>query len=392
VETLAALKRRITQSQVALDGLLALAVAATLVAVRAAEAQGLRDPHHVAWLGYLLAVVAAGLLAARRRWPFVVFSLTLAIAVVAIDIDYASGAVSLPALIAVYTLAELPDRRRSLALAAVAAVTLGVARGLLQHKGWSDARTAAEPALVFMALFLGWALASHRAYIAEINERAARAERTREEEASRQVNAERLRIARELHDVVAHSIAMINVQASAAAHVLSERPEAAAEALATIKAASKDSLRELRSILGVLRDNDETEPRAPAPGLGQLDGLVAAMRNAGVPTSVNYSGTRRSLPPSADLAAYRIIQESLTNVLRHAGPTAAVVSITFERDRVTVDVEDGGCPHGERTAADGHGIRGMRERAVALGGALEVGCSIDGGFRVHATLPIRGPA
>jgi len=123
-----------------------------------------------------------------------------------------------------------------------------------------------------------------------------------------------------------------------------------------------------------------------------LDGLVAAMRNAGVPTSVNYSGTRRSLPPSADLAAYRIIQESLTNVLRHAGPTAAVVSITFERDRVTVDVEDGGCPHGERTAADGHGIRGMRERAVALGGALEVGCSIDGGFRVHATLPIRGPA
>jgi signal transduction histidine kinase len=231
------------------------------------------------------------------------------------------------------------------------------------------------------ALFLGWAVSSHRAYIEEIEARAAQAERTREEEAARQVDAERLRIARELHDVLAHGIATISIQAGVAAHVLHEHPEHAAQALRTIKATSKEALRELRGILGVLRDAGETEPREPTPGMSQLH--------------------RRPLPATVDLAAYRIVQESLTNVLRHAGAASAVVAISYADDAMTITVNDDGCggpggllatngwPPKEPLRRPGHGILGMCERAQALGGELEAGfCAKDGGFRVRARLPV----
>ena len=380
-----------------IDWLLAALLAVVLVGVRALEAHGLQ---HAGWLGYVLSVLGATLLAGRHRWPLAVFAGTLAVAVLAIAVASPTGAISLTVMIALYTLAQIQTRRRDVLLALLAAVALALARGLLQYRGWSDARTAVEPVLMLAALFLGWALASHRAYIAEIEARAAQAERTREEEARRQVDAERLRIARELHDVLAHGIATINIQAGVAVHVLHERPEHAAQALRTIKASSKDALRELRGILGVLRAADETQPREPAPGLSQLDRLIDATSHAGVPTQLAVSGQQRALPATVDLAAYRIVQESLTNVLRHAAPTSAVVAISYASDQMTISIDDRGCARergsaylnghaAEASACDpGHGILGMRERAHALGGELHAGPRTSGGFRVRARLPI----
>jgi len=377
----------------ATNALLAVALAVVMVGVRALEAHGLQ---HAGWLGYILTVLAALAVAGRRRWPLAVLMGTLALSVIVIAVASPSGAISLPVVITVYALAQLDERRRALLLAVLAGAALALTRGLLQYRGWSDARTAVEPALVLAALFLGWAVSSRRAYVAEIEARVVQAELTREEEARRQVDAERLRIARELHDVLAHGIATINVQAGVAAHVLHDRPEHAAQALRTIKATSKEALHELRGILGVLRDAEELEPREPAPGLGQLDRLIDATSQAGVPTRVTGAGHRRALPATVDLAAYRIVQESLTNVLRHAGPASAVVAICYSEDVMTVSVDDDGRggtgalagTNGHRPKVAGHGILGMRERAHALGGELQAGPRPDGGFRVSVSLPV----
>jgi signal transduction histidine kinase len=375
-----------------LDALLAGVLAVTLVAIRAFEAHGLQ---RAGWLGYVLTILAASMLIGRRRWPLSVFVGTLVLSLIAIAVASPTGAISVTVVFAVYTLAQVRGRPLSVLLALLAAVGLALARGWLQYRGWSDARTAVEPAVALAALFLGWAVSSHRAYIAEIEARAAQAEQTREDEARRQVDAERLRIARELHDVLAHGIATINVQAGVAAHVLDERPELAGEALRTIKATSKEALRELRGILGVLREADEIESREPAPGLSQLDRLIDATSKAGVPTQVTICGRRRSLPATVDLAAYRIVQESLTNVLRHAGRANALVAISYADDQMTVSVDDdgggrAGLPesNGKRPKTPGHGIRGMRERAHALGGELDAGPRASGGFRVCAHLPV----
>jgi signal transduction histidine kinase len=374
------------------DALLAVVLAVVLVGVRALEAHGLR---HADFLGFTLTVLAALMVAGRRRWPLVVFAGTLILSVVVIAVTPPSGAISLPVVIAVYTLAQVQGRRRAVLLVMFTGVTLALARGLLQYQGWSDARTAVEPALALAALFLGWAVSSRRAYVVEIEARAVQAEHTREEEARRQVDAERLRIARELHDVLAHGIATISVQAGVAAHVLYDRPEHAAQALRTIKATSKEALRELRGILGVLRDADEIESREPAPGLGQLSRLIDATSNAGLPTRVTISGIRRPLPGTVDLAAYRIVQESLTNVLRHARAANAFVAISYADEEMTISIDDDGrgtigMSNGTNGYSNpaGHGILGMRERAHALGGEVEAGPRADGGFRVSARLPV----
>jgi signal transduction histidine kinase len=221
--------------------------------------------------------------------------------------------------------------------------------------------------------------------------RRAWARRTRDEETQHRVIEERLRIARELHDVISHSISMINVQAGVAAHVMEERPEQAREALLAIKGSSKEVLRELRAILGILRDVDEVDSKAPAPGLAQLDVLVGTITRAGLPTTVSLAGSARPLPPGIDLIAYRIVQESLTNVLRHAGPATVEVKVSYEGARVVIEVADDGqgigAPTNGQGAGRGHGIAGMRERAAAVGGELEAGPRPVRGFRVRACLP-----
>lgn len=208
------------------------------------------------------------------------------------------------------------------------------------------------------------------------------------------LRAERLRIARELHDVVAHSLAAIALHAGVAEHVKEDRPEQVGEALRAIKAVSGEAARELRAILGVLRHVDDGALPATSRGVGGLDALAATISSAGVPTRVAISGRPRPLLAAVDQAAYRIVQESLTNVLRHAGPASASVRVAYEPDRLVVEVVDDGHARdvrdGARPLGTGHGIAGMRERALALGGQLEAGKRIGGGFRVRASLPFGG--
>jgi signal transduction histidine kinase len=210
-------------------------------------------------------------------------------------------------------------------------------------------------------------------------------------EAQALVDAERLRIARELHDLMAFSFATIHVQAGVAVHLADERPDLAAEALRTIKAITGEASRELRAILGALRRTAGAGD-GPSHGVAELDTLAATTTGAGLPTRVVVSGRARSLPPAVDRAAYRIVQEALTNALRHAGPASAVVTVRYEPDRLVVEVLDDG--RGlerrarERGPGRGHGIVGMRERSLALGGELDAGPHPLGGFHVRASLPI----
>jgi signal transduction histidine kinase len=248
------------------------------------------------------------------------------------------------------------------------------------------------PFEMLVAVGMGMATANRRAYIAEIQDRAERAERSRDEEARRRVDSERLRIARELHDVVAHTMATISVQAAAAAHLLVDPPAEAAESIAAIRAASKEGLRELRTILNVLRQADDRDPVQPAPGLDQLDVLVGTVRRAGLATELCVTGELPPLPPAVDLAAYRIIQESLTNVLRHAGPATATVTLAVRDGFLDVHVGDSGAGPRHRSGElpAGHGLIGMRERAASAGGTVQAGPGPNGGFDVRARLPVDG--
>ncbi|MEU8000954.1 sensor histidine kinase [Catellatospora sp. NPDC049111] len=207
------------------------------------------------------------------------------------------------------------------------------------------------------------------------------------EQRRRRIGDERLRMAREVHDVVAHHISLINVQAGVALHLLDDDPEQARTALAAIKTASRDTLRELRATLGVLRAVDEQAPRSPAPSIDRLDELVARFAGAGLRVDVRVTGTPRELPTPVDLAAYRIVQESLTNVHRHAGVDSAQVSIGYDTDELVLDVTDRG-RGGEN--ADGNGLSGIRERVASLGGTVAIGPRPEGGFTVCAVLPTGG--
>ena len=226
-------------------------------------------------------------------------------------------------------------------------------------------------------------------------ERAVEFRRTRAEESRRRAGEQRMAIARELHDVLAHHISLISVQAGVALHLMDEQPEQARTALTAIRQASRESLGELRSVLELLRhgadgaDGADGAPRAPAPGLDALDGLVERTSAAGLPVTVEVTGAARPLPAAVGLAAYRIVQEALTNVTRHAGrPVTATVRLDYAPDQLTVEVTDDG-PGAEDTSGTGSGLLGMAERAAALGGQLDAGPRPGGGFRVAARLPVR---
>jgi signal transduction histidine kinase len=245
---------------------------------------------------------------------------------------------------------------------------------------------------------VGAYVAARRQWLAAESDRAARVEQAREEETRRRVDAERMRIARELHDVVAHSMAMINVQATAASMQLAADPASAAEAIQAIRRASKSGLRELRTILEVLRQVDAGSPAVPVPDLRAIAALVEATSAAGTPTTLELAEPPVPLPPPVTLAVYRIVQESLTNVVRHAGRVTATVGLRQDGGYLYVDVvNDGGAAPAAFSDGTGAGLTGMRERAAALGGTLEAGPRPGGGFAVHARLPVapaapaRGP-
>jgi signal transduction histidine kinase len=228
-------------------------------------------------------------------------------------------------------------------------------------------------------------------HLREVEQRADEAERTRDEAAQRRAMEERLRIARELHDSLTHSISVICVQAGVAVHLARKRGEDVPPALLAIQEAGADAARELRTTLSVLRSED-----GDCSDLGQLDGLVARARAAGLPVTVTVTGTQRALPPEADQAAYRIVQEALTNVSRHAGRACARVHLHYSPDALSVQVDDDGADAGistgPRSAGPGLGLIGMRERVTALGGRLQAGPRDGGGFQVYAELPARAPS
>jgi signal transduction histidine kinase len=432
------------------DTLVAIVVTAIALGGSIAEAHPkLGGPHtgsaqlvreitsHQPGAAYALVVVGGLALFWRRRYPLAVLAVTVATTAAYGGAGYVPGAALSSVFVALYTVGVYQPRRVAVEAGAVAAAVLFVADGWGGPFGWIGGTNAVMLAFAVAAVALGIAVAGKRQVMVVLVERAERAERDREEEARRRVDAERLRIARELHDVVAHTMSMINIQASVAVHVMGDHPDQAAEALGAIKSASREGLRELRAILNVLRQVDEEDGTAPAPRLAQLEALADATTQAGLPTSVTVSGARPdALPETVELAAYRIVQESLTNVLRHAGPDArATVSVTFEPGRVVVQVDDDGqtvgagagpgagagagaglgplagvvAPGGgarggtngggtssvrgrsggrpATAPGSGSGIAGMRERAAAFGGTIEAGPRPDGGWRVRAVLP-----
>jgi signal transduction histidine kinase len=332
---------------------------------------------------YLLVVVACMALAWRRRRPVAVLVVSTTAVTVWTLLGYVNGAVLLAPIMALYAVATRVSVRQAIALGVAtlaALMTATAARNPFGHI--SGGGFYLIPALVAAALFGGIAVANRRAYTASIEARA-------EDVAQRRIDEERLRIARELHDVVAHTMATINVQAGAAIHVADERPGAAVEALRAIRGASKEGLRELRAILNVLRQADEADSTVPAPGLAQVDDLIASARSAGLATTLAVTGNRRPLPPEVDLAAYRIVQESLTNVIRHAGPATATVSIGYAGTELSVEVADTGQGlTGAESSGGGHGLAGMRERAGSVGGSVEAGPRASGGYLVAARLPL----
>ena len=228
-------------------------------------------------------------------------------------------------------------------------------------------------------------------HLREVEQRADEAERTRDEAAQRRAMEERLRIARELHDSLTHSISVICVQAGVAAHLARKRGEDVPPALLAIQEAGTDAARELRTTLSVLRSEEDSD----YSDLGQLDRLVARLRAAGLPVTVTVSGAERALPPEVDQAAYRIVQEALTNVSRHAGRACASVHLHYTPETLSIQVDDDGADNGTstgpRSAGPGLGLIGMRERVTALGGRLHAGPRDGGGFQVYAELPARAP-
>jgi signal transduction histidine kinase len=367
--------------------------------------------------GWAVALLLAGPAAlwARRRYPVPTLAVVVGVTLTYLLAQYPYGPVVL-SLIVVLMMSVL-DGYRLAAWAGALAVYVGHfgISYLLDRQAVPAQATFGVAAWLIVVLVLAEVARFRRDKLAE-------AERAREEEARRRASEERLRIARELHDVLAHDISLINVQAGVALHLIDERPEQARTALTAIKQASKDALGELRSVLGVLRQDGDRPRRDPAPGLEQLDDLVARSAAAGIPVHTTIEGAPRRLPAGVGLAAYRIAQEALTNVTRHAGRATASVRVSYGERDLTVEVADDGQgagrsagPSAGRSAGSGagrsagqvaevaepaggppagtsggNGIPGMRERAAALGGQLEAGPRPGGGFRVLARLPLDG--
>jgi signal transduction histidine kinase len=336
-----------------------------------------------AW-GYALLAVGPAALLFRRRRPLGVLAFVFAATLAYWLLGYPHGPNFVALIVAFVTVAMRGHRWvawGTLAVGYVCFLGLGALAGVDELRV-GDAIGLGAWLLVLAAIT---ELARSRRL------RAVEARRTRHQESLRRVGEGRLRIARELHDVLAHNVSLINVQAGVALHLLQKGDGEAKEvepALAAIKQASAETLREMRSVLGTLRQADEEAPRAPEPGLGNLGALVGRMRDAGVEVELSFSGARRELPGSVDLAAYRIAQEALTNAARHAPGRPARVEVAFDDACLTITVTNptAGGPAGEPEA--GNGIVGMRERATALGGTLEAGRDGDGVFRVRARLPV----
>lgn len=350
-------------------------------------------PRPLDGFAYALLVVSGLAVAVRRRWPVPVLAVAALASAAYYLLGYPDGPGWLGLFIALYTVAAYGDGRRSLliaggGIAVLSACWLVAAAGIEPRAaiGWVYFRIGAS----VMSVALGESVRTRQVIAADAQRRAELAERTREEEARARVDAERLRIAREVHDTVAHAIAIINVQSGVTAHVLDKRPDVAREALRTIERTSSRALHEMRAILGVLRGDDE-EGRTPYPGLDRIGELAAKARDAGLDITIEEDPPAAPLPSAVGGAAYRIVQESITNVVRHVGPTRVTVALRPGPDVLEIRVTDEGrreAPAQETCSEPGRGIVGMRERCLLLGGEFEAGPRPGGGFEVRARLPL----
>jgi signal transduction histidine kinase len=331
-------------------------------------------------------------LAWRRSAPLLVLGITGVATFTLIVTKDTPGLAAFGPLIALYTVATRSERRISLAAGIVTLVGV-IAGGLISRPDRLSWEVFAFPVVVISAAWLiGDNLRVRRAYVAELEAKAARADTERAAEMQRAASEERSRIARELHDVVAHHVSVIAVQAGAA-RMLSEKEGneiGAHQALAAVEASAREALGELRRLLGVLRHDDGEGPDlAPQPGLRQLPKLVSDVRLAGLPVELNVIGEPVPLPPALDLSAFRIVQEALTNVLKHEGSVPTSVIVRYLPDELEIDVIDSAPPrpHTER-ASSGRGLIGMQERVAMFGGELRAGPGASGGFEVRASMPL----
>jgi signal transduction histidine kinase len=370
------------------DILVVAVVGAAQIAVPVLAGPPAAGQRHLDALGIALLAVSALALAARRKRPVAV----LVVTVVAVALYYLLGfphGVSFLSLYVAFFTAVVTGHRL---IAWVGAVVLAANMWLSMAAGYPVTSTVVAWTTAWLLIVMGGGevVRLRRDYLGSLRQRAVEAERTRDEEGRRRASEERLHIARELHDLIGHNVSLIHVQASVGLHLLERQPDQAAAALAAIKQASKDTLDELRLVIGGVRNAGEESPRRPARGLGDLDALVSATAAAGLEVRMEVSGSPRLVPAALGLAAFRIVQESLTNVRRHAGPAAVAVRLEYGDRDLTVRVEDDGRGPGAGRPgrSGGSGLAGMRERAAAVGGRLDAGARPGGGFQVVARLPL----
>jgi signal transduction histidine kinase len=365
----------------AVDAVLAAAVVALQVVAWLAESAH-HGQHRPDPASYLLLAVGGASLLVRRRYPVPVLAVALAAALVAAALGGAAQGTPVAwfVLIAAFVNAVLFRKRA----AAIASLVIGYLVSVWPP--WLIGTRGHASAVFALALLAGLiTLLSAAELIRARNQRATAISHRQQEEMRRHASEERLAIARDLHDVVAHNISVINVQANTALHLMDRQPERAREALTAIHEVSRQALGELRSVLGVLRADDAGAPLVPTPGLDRLSELAAHARTAGIAVRLVAEGASRPVPASVDAAAYRIVQEALTNTVRHSGGSTATIHLRYDTDAVTIEVDDDG--PAVHPAGDGNGVAGMTERARALGGTLDAGPRPGGGFRVLARLP-----
>jgi signal transduction histidine kinase len=367
-----------------------LALALIAAALQLGVAALASSHHHRTLSPAAVALLMAGPVALlfSRRHPAAVLGATFAAALAYSAADYYPRGLVFIALIVAFWSAMLHGQRRVAWLSLLAGYPIFVV--ILPATGAQAAPSAAWASGIAAWMLL---LAASAEIVRIRSERGKQTALARAELSRRIAGEERMRIARELHDVLAHNISLINVQASVALHLIDERPEQSRDALSAIKRASRDALGELRSVLEALRAPEEQAPRAPGGGLGRLEQLLERTRDAGLPISLRVDGAPRGLPAGVDLAAYRIIQEAVTNVTRHAPGASTEVHLTYGERQLELEVDNAPSAAARLVnggGGTGNGIPGMRERAAALGGLLDAAPRTGGGFRVRAELPLAG--
>jgi signal transduction histidine kinase len=331
-----------------------------------------------------LTLLATLPIALRRRFPLLVFAVTLTAALV-MDVRYNSFQFA-GAVVALYTVAAYVGRPGSIGIGVGTALALPITQ-------FDDDTVGPEEIVSIYVIFavawvVGDRIGARRAYLKELEQRAMMHEREREEHARRVAVEEQARIARELHDIIAHNVSVMTVQAAAAGDAFDTQPGKVREALASIESTGREALTELRRLLGSVRPGDVPDTFAPQPGLTRLDDLIEQVRATGLEVELTIGGSPRELPPGLDLSAYRIVQEALTNTLKHADATRATVLVRYEDGMLDVEVVDDGRGATVDGTERGQGIIGMRQRVALVGGELTVGPSANGGLRIRARIPL----